>query len=200
MMNLSNLLNGNGELPTDVNDEFDDSPASIEMNSANSTERHLLDYEKEFESNNFEGLGLDLSLTVLINGGYCLFILNSLSSLTPDFSGLTFHMLSIALNSFISLPHLANDKIAQKKYYLAVLTLARVTLTSGVNATVINGIDKTVRISNQSYRDIKTEICIYEKCPQPKAELSIGEMGILGGIITAIILVILWFRRKKDEF
>lgn len=129
-------------------------------NIQNATERHLLEYERSCNESVLTLVGLDLSLSLGLNSAVTWLLLNTLQTLTPDFTGLTFHFLNFSLNTFGTLPYLASDKVNKK--YLLPLTLARVALSYTVNGKIIGTIDNRVNSSLQSYKELKTEIRDYE--------------------------------------
>jgi hypothetical protein len=129
-------------------------------NSGNATERHLLEIERQCNQSILSLVGLDLSLSLGLNASVTWLIFNCLQTLTPDFSGLTFHFLSLSVNTFATLPYLANDRVNKK--YLFPLTLGRVALGYSVNGRIIQAIESRIESSKQNLVDLKTEIQAYE--------------------------------------
>jgi hypothetical protein len=129
-------------------------------NSANATERHLLEIERQCNQSILSLVGLDLSISLGLNASVTWLVLNCLQTLTPDFSGLTFHFLSMSVNTLATLPYLANDRVNKK--YLFPLTLGRIALGYSVNGRIIQAIESRIITSKQNLIDLKTEIQAYE--------------------------------------
>jgi hypothetical protein len=140
-----------------------------EKNSTNSSERHLLEHE-ESNSEVLTKVGLDLSFTVLVNSTTTWLIFNQLKYITPDFSGIYFHLFIVAVSLFMNLPYLTEKTVNRK--YLINMTVARMLVSFTINSQIISKIDKKVAISKQAYEELKTEVKNYES-KQPATNDSI---------------------------
>jgi hypothetical protein len=149
--------------PDEPNKNIPKNPDATDLelrNSANATERHLLEIERECNQSILSLVGLDLSISLGLNASVTWLVLNCLQSLTPDFSGLTFHFLSMSVNTFATLPYLTNDKVNKK--YLFPLTLGRIALGYSVNGRIIQAIETRIDSSKQNLEELKAEIQAYE--------------------------------------
>lgn len=171
-------------------------PESLPKTPETATVRHLAEFEQELDDDNSDLIGLDLSLTVGINGAYVLFLLNNLTTLTPGFGAFSYHLLSIALNSVISLPQLAKERVNKK--YVAGLTVARLGITSGINGTIINKIEKGSEQSETGHESIITEIREFEGFKEEQPPISMEQVGIVSGIILLTIIIFKFFRRNSE--
>lgn len=172
-------------------------PESLPKTPETATVRHLQEFEAELDDDNSDLIGLDLALTVGINGSYVLFLLSSLTTLTPGFSAFSFHLLSIALNSVISLPQLAKERVNKK--YVAGLTVARLGITSGINGTVINKIEKGSDQSEEGHESIITEIREFEGFKDEQPPVTMEQIGIFSGIMLLTIIFFKFIRRQNSE-
>lgn len=169
-----------------------------EKNSGNSSERHLLEYE---EQNNeiITKVMLDLSFTLVVNSTTTWLIFNQLKFITPDFSGIFFHLFIVAVAILMNLPYLTEKTVNRK--YLFFLTTGRLLLSFTVNAKILKEIDNKVTSSKQAYQELKTEVRNYE-IKQEKPDLSFWQrtdlvLPIVGGFL--LIWVINNLFNKKTE-
>lgn len=134
-----------------------------EKNSSNSSERHLLEYE-ETNAEVLTKVWLDLSFTLLINSTTAWLIFNQLKYITPDFSGIFFHLFIVAVALLMNLPYLTEKTVNRK--YLFVLTSGRLLVAFTVNSRIISTIDSKVTSSKVAYEDLKIEVKNYETKPE----------------------------------
>lgn len=196
---LKNLIGNNNDAANVEQIDPDNEENIILPDSTNASERHLLEYEEELSSEMVDMLGQDLSLTVCVNSAYIFWLLSTLNNLTPDFTGWIFHLLSLSLNSCISLNHLSGKKINMK--YLILLTVARLSLTQSVNGLLINRIDSAVQVSLESKKTIIEEIKQFEgnNSVAKKPDMLMQSGIALSLCIMVVLIVRSLFNRKKDE-
>lgn len=130
-----------------------------EKNSTNSSERHLLEHE-ESNAEVLTKVGLDYSFTLLVNSTTTWLIFNQLKFITPDFSGVFFHLFIIAVALLMNLPYLTEKTVNRK--YLFVLTTGRLLVAFTVNSRILSTIDNKVNSSKLAYDELKTEVKNYE--------------------------------------
>ena len=162
-----------------------------EKNTSNSSERHLLEYEEQ-EVDTLTKVGLDLSFTLLVNSTTTWLIFNQLKFITPDFSGVSFHLFIVAVAMFMNLPYLTEKTVNRK--YIVTITIARLLVSFTVNSQIISKVDSKVASSKQAYQDLRTEVKNYEN-PQPdKNPILWGHADTIFPIISGFLLM--WIIRK----
>ena len=162
-----------------------------EKNTSNSSERHLLEYEEQ-EADTLTKVGLDLSFTLLVNSTTTWLIFNQLKFITPDFSGIFFHLFIVAVAMFMNLPYLTKKTVNRK--YLVTITIARLLISFTVNSQIISKIDGKVASSKQAYQDLKTEVKNYENPQQDTNPILWGHADTIFPLVSGFLLV--WIIRN----
>jgi hypothetical protein len=168
-----------------------------EKNSTNSSERYLLEYE-ESNSEHFTKVGLDYAFTVVVNSTTTWLIFNQLRFITPDFSGIFFHLFIVAMALLMNLPYLTDRTVNRK--YLISLTIGRLLIGFTVNSSIIRTIDSKVASSKVAYDELRTEVINYEN-NQPKQEPFLWGFGdviipVVSGFLIMWLLQNLFIKKR----
>jgi hypothetical protein len=162
-----------------------------EKNSSNSNERHLLEYE-ESNTETVTKVGLDYSFTILVNSTTTWLIFNQLKYITPDFSGVFFHLFIVAVALLMNLPYLTEKTVNRK--YLFILTTGRLIVAFTVNSRIINNIDNKVAKSKLAYEELRTEVKNYETGQSKDVTLLWGHADIVLPIVGGLFII--WVLRS----
>lgn len=157
-----------------------------EKNSSNSSERHLLEHE-ESNTEILTKVGLDYSFTLLVNSTTTWLIFNQLKFITPDFSGVFFHLFIVAVALLMNLPYLTEKTVNRK--YLFVLTAGRLLVAFTVNSRIISAIDSKVSSSKLAYEELKTEVKTYESKPDNSTPMLWGYADIILPVLGGFLLM-----------
>lgn len=171
-----------------------------EINTSNSSERHLLEYEEQ-HTETMTKAGLDYSFTLLVNSTTTWLIFNQLKFITPDFSGVFFHLFIIAVALLMNLPYLT-EKVVNRKY-LIVLTSGRLLISLTINSRVISTIDSKVASSKLAYDELRTEVKNYENKLEKNDSLLWGYgdiiFPIVGGFLLMWVLKLLFNKKEVGD-
>jgi hypothetical protein len=110
-----------------------------------------------------------------------------LKFISPDFSGIFFHLFIIAVALLMNLPYLTEQTVNRK--YLFALTVGRMLIAFTINSKIIRNIDSKMASSNLAYDELRTEVRNYENPSKINDELLWGHGDIIFPIASGFLMM-----------
>lgn len=143
--------------------ESNSKPTTLEKleqcNSDNASERHLLEFEENFDNDKTASIGKELSSTVLAGSVSSFILLRGIESITIDFNPIPLGLLMFAASCITATITSDNQ---HKLAYKLLMGFAKITISAAINGSLLGSMNSKYHHSVQVVDSIQSEIKRYE--------------------------------------
>jgi hypothetical protein len=163
-----------------------------QKNSENASERHLLEYEENYDSKLISiQIFKELTVSTTLCSGLQFALLKAVEGIDYSFNPFPLGFLMMATNLGNSL--ITSDS-RKKSGYRLLMGACKFGVNTSINSTLLTRMTTKHQKSVAAINTIKAEIAAYESGYKPQSGLPIDSMAI--ALIAGVLLLLFLFRKK----